>query len=94
MNRYELVNVYSLSKMEKPETCDHCKKAIKDVYVVHDNFENIDIKVGSTCIGHIMNLTETFDKALQKELKKYSKLLKSINEFDAEKEVQKLSYFN
>ena len=90
MKRYQLVNIYGLAKGEKSETCERCGKAIKDIYVIHDNLENKDLHVGSTCIGKVMNLNENFDVALQKELKKYSKLLKKVNNWSLDKEINNL----
>lgn len=91
MNRYVLtgVNLYG-----KGINCCRCGKPIKEVYSVYDNIENKEMLVGCTCIKEILKTNETISKSLEKELKKYAKLLKSYDEnFDAEKEFDKIRKF-
>jgi hypothetical protein len=73
MKQYTLLGEYNLAEGQKSDTCDHCGRAIKSVYLVKDNVTNKVLKVGMVCIGKIMNLNESFEKALTKELKKYKK---------------------
>jgi hypothetical protein len=77
------VNIYT-----SKETCQHCGRGIKTVCVLYDSIENKKIHVGSKCVENIMNLNETFAKAVVKEIDKYSKLLKQVNEFNPEKQFQ------
>jgi transcription elongation factor Elf1 len=73
MKHYTLLGEYTLAEGQKTDTCDHCGRAIKSVYMVKDNVTGETLKVGMVCIGKIMNLNESFEKALTKELKKYKK---------------------
>lgn len=81
MKQYTIINTYSIAKGQKAETCDHCGRAIKDVTIIHDNVNNIDLKVGSTCIIKIMKLNESFNKALLKAIKSYNKSIDLKKEY-------------
>lgn len=73
MKQYQIINSYSIATGQQAETCEHCGRAIKHVTVVHDNVNNTDMKIGCTCIIKVMNLNESFNKALVKAIKSYNK---------------------
>lgn len=73
MNKYTLIGKYTLAEGQTKDTCEHCGRAIKSVYIVRNNLTGENMKIGSTCIVKIMNLNEAFGKALTKTIKNYDK---------------------
>lgn len=73
MNQYTLLGEYTLSERQHKMTCDHCGRAIKTVYTVRENTTGECLNIGMVCIGKVMELNTTFEKAVIKELKYYKK---------------------
>lgn len=73
MNQYKLIGKYTLAEGQQKDICEHCGRAIKSVYIVMDNITGNKMKVGSTCITKLMNLTDSFSKLLNKTIKAYDK---------------------
>lgn len=70
MNQYTIV---SFENDRIGTSCEHCGRGIKNIAILKDNVTGNKIKVGLTCFGKIMKLNETFEKAVQKAVKKYKK---------------------
>lgn len=73
MNQYTLLGEYTLGEGKQKQTCDHCGRAIKSVYQVRDNTTGDILNIGIVCIGKVMNLNTTFEKAVVRSLKSYKK---------------------
>jgi hypothetical protein len=87
MYQYTILNVY---KDERGTTCEHCGRGIKNVVEVKDNHTGEIMIIGTTCINKLMSMNEGFAKRVDKEVKKYMKLIEKVNNFNLENEVSKV----
>ena len=86
MYQYTIIGIW---RDERGTTCEHCGRGIKNVVKVRDNHTGEEKIVGTTCIDKIMDMGIGFSKRVQKEIKKYMKLKKAVENFNAEDEFTK-----